>query len=387
MTAVWIVAACAVWAAWVIAGYPLALALRARWFPRPPREGTCEPSVTAIVPVYNGAAFLAAKLDSILGSDYPAARLDVLVLSDESTDETDSIGAAFARRHPERVRFARLPKGGKAAALNAALPQVRSELVLMTDVRQRLQPDCVRLLAGMFADPEVGVASGNLVILSGESSGEANVGLYWQYESWIRENLGLTDSLLGATGPIYAIRRELVRPLPAGCILDDVWLPMQAVLAGRRSVWNKRAVAWDYPTSLDAEFDRKVRTQAGLFQLLWQLPSLWTFRNRLLWPFLFLKMGRLLLPEVLLVCFMAGFWLADPWRIGVLGGQAVFYALAAIDAWVPERTALKRLTAPLRAFVTLLAAALCAVAIFFVRPERLWKRTRVRASEAPGASE
>ena len=377
-TAAAIIECCAAWVFWVLAGYPAWLALRARWFGRSPRSGSNEPAVAALIPVHNGARFLSAKLDSILASGYPPEKLTVLVLSDASDDGTDGVAEEYVRRFPDRVRFRRLQRGGKAAAINAALSKLRADVLLLTDVRQRLHPDCVRRLAEMLRDPEVGVVSGNLKILVGESSEEANVGLYWRYESWIRKNLGRVDSLLGATGPIYAIRRELVRPLPARCILDDVWLPMQAVLAGYRSVLEERAIAWDYPTSLDAEFARKVRTQAGLFQLIWQLPGLFSWRNRLFWPFLFCKLGRLLLPEVLIVCLLASLWLRPPLKWPALAAQGVFYALALIDPWIREASVLKRATAPARVFVVLLAAALFAVSIFFVPPEKLWKRTRVR---------
>jgi cellulose synthase/poly-beta-1,6-N-acetylglucosamine synthase-like glycosyltransferase len=319
-------------------------------------------------------------LDSVLASDYPAGKLDILVLSDASDDGTDKVADEYARRFPTRVRALRLPHGGKAAALNIALTEVHAEVLLLTDVRQRLHPGCVRRLAEMLRDPQVGVVSGNLKIHSSESLEEANVGLYWRYESWIRRNLGLIDSLMGATGPIYAMRRTLARPLPAGCLLDDVWLPMQAVLAGYRSVLDEQAIAWDYPTNLDAEFARKVRTQAGLFQLLWQLPGLFSLRNRLRWPFLFFKLGRLLLPEVLILFLAASLWLPGVWRWIALAGQGVFYGLALIDPWTREGRAFKRATAPIRAFVVLLAAALCAVSIFFVEPEKLWKPTRVRTA-------
>lgn len=375
-----IVAGCMAWLLWVLAGYPIWLAVRARFFGRPPCAAPNEPTITAVIPVHNGVQFLSAKLDSVLASDYPPDKLDTLVLSDASGDGTDEVAEEYARRFPGRVRFRRLPKGGKAAALNAALPEVSAEVLLLTDVRQRLHPLCVRRLAEMLHDPEVGVVSGNLQILSGESLEEANVGLYWRYESWIRRNLGLIDSLMGATGPIYAMRRSLARPLPAGCILDDVWLPMQAVLAGYRSVSEEQAIAWDYPTSLDAEFARKVRTQAGLFQLMWQLPGLFSLRNRLRGPFVFCKLGRLLLPEVLILGLLASAYLQSAWRWPALAEQAIFYGLALLDPWIRETSPLKRATAAIRAFVVLLAAALFAVSIFFIQPERLWKHTRVKAS-------
>ena len=385
--AAWIFLVCLTWVLWVIAGYPLWLALRAHFWSRPPRSGPCEPAITAIIPVHNGIRFLSAKLESILSSDYPPDKLDILILSDGSDDGTDDLAAEFTSQFPDRVRLFRLPHAGKAATLNVALAEVTSSVLLFTDVRQRLDPACVRLLAQTLHDPQVGVVSGDLLILAGESAEEANVGLYRRYESWIRKNLSSTDSLLGATGSIYAIRRPLAHSLPENCILDDVWLPMQAVLAGYRSVWNERAVAWDFPTGLQEEFVRKLRTQAGVFQLLWQLPGLLSPRNRLCWPFCVLKFGRLLMPEILLLCFLVTFWLPAPLRWFTLAAQFLFYALATFDVIVPEGSFLKRVTTPIRAFVVLLTAALFAVSIFFTTPDKLWKRTHVRPPQyGPPAS-
>ncbi len=376
--AAWIFCLCLAWVIWVIAGYPLWLALRARLWGRPPLSGSYEPTITVILPVHNGDRFLAAKLESILNSEYAPEKLDILILSDGSTDGTDALAGEFSGRFSARVRLIRLPRGGKAATLNVALTEVTSEVLVLTDVRQCLDPGCIRFLAETMHDPQVGVVSGDLLILAGASTEEANVSLYRRYESWIRKNLSLTDSLLGATGAVYAIRRRLVRRLPDDCILDDVWLPMQAVLAGYRSVWNEHAVAWDYPTGLKEEFVRKVRTQAGVFQLLWQLPGLFSSRNRLRWPFFVLKFGRLLMPEFLLICFLISFWLPPPLCLFTVAGQLLFYALAMLDTFVPEASPIKRATAPMRAFVVLLAAALVAVSIFFSNPANIWKRTNVR---------
>lgn len=376
--AAWIFCCCLAWVLWVIAGYPLWLALRAKFFGRPPRSGPFAPAITAIIPVHNGVRFLSAKLESVLSSDYPPDKLSILILSDGSDDGTDDLASEFTGRFPDRIRLLKLPRAGKAATLNVALGEVSSDVLLFTDVRQRLDPACVRLLAETMHDPQVGVVSGDLLILAGKSVEEANVGLYRRYESWIRKNLSSTDSLLGATGSIYAIRRQLTRPLPEDCILDDVWLPMQAVLAGYRSVWNGRAVAWDFPTGLKEEFVRKVRTQAGVFQLLWQLPRVLSPRNRLCWPFCVLKFGRLLMPEILLLCFLVSFWLPVPLCWFILAGQLLFYALAMLDVFVPENSLFKRATTPIRAFVVLLTAALFSVSIFFRTPDRLWRRTHVR---------
>jgi poly-beta-1,6-N-acetyl-D-glucosamine synthase len=388
--AVWIFLACAGLICWTLFVFPALLAARAlRAKPALAGRESSDaelPSVTAIIPVHNGERFVAAKLTSVLASQYPAEKLDIIVLSDGSTDGTDAIAQDFAQR--ERVRFVRLPKGGKAIALSTAFPMTQSEIVLLTDVRQRLQPDCVRRLVAYFHDPTVGVVSGTLKIRSGETSGEASTGMYWKYESWIRTNLSRIDSVLGATGPIYAIRRTLARSLPPGCILDDMWLPMQAVFDGYRALLAPDAVAWDFPTSLNSEFDRKVRTQAGLYQLMkLDRRLLNPGRNRLFWDFVNLKLFRLLLLHVLLVALISSVLMPAPWSLYALAAQAMFYGFALLDRIVPEGNALKRLSAPIAAFVTLATAAFAAQMIFFRDPSTLWKTTKVREVPAVEAHE
>lgn len=365
-----------------LAGYPIWLSLRARG-KKPTSTAAFNadlwPTVTAVIPVHNGEAFLASKLESVLASDYPTEKLDVIVLSDGSTDNTDAIAQSFAETG--RARFVRLSKGGKAVALTTAFPMVSADVVLLTDVRQVLERDCVQKIVRNFADPKVGAVSGTLKIRSGETSGEAGTGLYWKYESWIRDNLSTIDSVIGATGPIYAIRRSLARALPAGCILDDMWLPMQIVLDGYRSTLASDAVAWDYPTSLNSEFNRKVRTQAGLYQLLKLDPRLLNpLQNRLFWKFLNLKMGRLFLPHLLIIIAVTSVFLPAPFNAFFMAAQLAFYSMYVLDRILDEGSALKRVTAPFAAFLTLVTAAFFAQAIFFRDPASLWKTTKVRVN-------
>ncbi len=366
----------------MVAGYPVWLSWKARWG-HAPNAAPIEPSITAIIPVHNGAPFLAAKLESTLSSDYPPNKLEILVLSDASSDETDAIAESYSSSG--RVRFLRLPRGGKAAALSTAFQHSDREIFLLTDVRQILDRHCVRSLVSRFQDPTVGAVSGNLKIRSGETTGEANVGLYWRYESWIRRNLSLVDSLLGATGPIYAIRRSLSRPLPKGCILDDMWLPLQVVLDGKRVPLAEDSVAWDYPTDLESEFARKVRTQAGLYQLIAMEPRLlMPWSNRLWVPFVILKLGRLFLPHLLLALFLISCWLPASVRPAILTSQLGFYAVALLDRFIPEGSKVKRVTGTVGAFAILVSAAFFAQSIFFTDPGKLWKVTRVRVTDSQG---
>jgi hypothetical protein len=215
-----------------------------------------------------------------------------------------------------------------------------------------------------------------LIIREGATLGEANVGLYWKYEKWIRKSMSRIDSVLGATGAIYAMRASLARPLPPDAILDDIMLPLGAFFAGYRIILDEKARAYDEPASLDTEFRRKVRTLAGVFQLVAAFPQLLGPRNRMWLHFMSHKFGRMPLPWALLVVAVSSFWLPAPWSMVALAAQAAFYGAALLDMAVPERWPLKRLTSPIRTFVVLMIATAAAVAIFFVPARVLWGQTR-----------
>jgi cellulose synthase/poly-beta-1,6-N-acetylglucosamine synthase-like glycosyltransferase len=363
--------------AYTVAGYPLLLGWLARRRARPVRKQPQPRTVSVVMAVYNGAPFLAEKLNSILNLAYPRELLEIIVVSDGSTDSTDEIAFQFA---PQGVRLLRVPHGGKPAALNAGIAQASGEIVLLTDVRQPLEPASVARIVACFADPAVGVVSGDLIVRQGDLE-ETNVGLYWRYERWIRKQLGKLDSTLGATGPFYAIRRELTVPIPPDSLLDDVYLPLAAFFRGYRLIVEEQARAFDHPTGVKTEFGRKVRTLAGNYQLLWQYPALLSFRNRMLFHYISCKLARLMLPWMLLLLLIASCGLPWPWRPLALAAQGLFYLLAALDFATPPKLALKRLTSPARTVVSMLAAAACATAVFFVPPQQLWKPTRVRLPE------
>src|SRR5215467_5788968 len=225
---------CAAVIAYVLFGYPLLLAWLAKRAKRRRglRKEFYERTVTVILPAHNGARWIPAKLESILAQDYPSQLVDIIVVSDGSTDGTDEIARSFLSRSRIRMEILCLPRSGKASCLNAALERATGEILFYTDVRQPLDRACLRNLVSCFADPTIGVVSGELVILEGTSSEEASIGLYWRYEKWIRKSLSLIDSVPGATGAVYAMRRKLARSMPANTLLDDVYLPMAAFFAG-----------------------------------------------------------------------------------------------------------------------------------------------------------
>ena len=362
---------------YVLIGFPLLAALIARRHPRPVRKERQRRSVTVLLPVRNGELWVRAKLDALLRLDYPRDLLQILVVSDGSTDLTDEIVQEYAA---EDVQLIRIPHSGKAVALNAGMARAKGEILFFTDVRQDLEPDCLWRLVECFGDPSVGVVSGDLVIRKPGSTEQANIGLYWRYEKWIRDRLSAIDSIMGATGCIYAMRRRLAVPLPPGTLLDDVYLPLAAFFRGYRVIVERAAKAYDEPTDLGPEFLRKVRTLAGVYQIVRAYPALLSPAHRMWLYFVSHKIGRLLLPHALIVMAVSSFVLTGVWSEVAVGAQAGFYLCSGVDRWIPERWLLKPLTSAARTFVVLMAAAFCAIPSFLFGGLDLWTETRVPAA-------
>jgi len=362
----------AVLAAYILAGYPLLLAILAR-FPAPAiqRRPGCRP-VTILLPVHNGARWIRRKLESLLRLDYPRHLVQIIVISDGSTDDTERIVSEFAA---DGIELLSVPRCGKPAALNAGIQRATGEIVFFTDVRQPVDPACLASLVECLNDPSVGAVTGRYIVLDGETNEEASVNLYWRFEWWIRRQLNRASSLLVVTGCVYAMRRELVVPIPEDILVDDAYLPISALLRGYRIYYDERAKVYDYPTALDTEFQRKIRTLAGLLQLVGHFPVLLLPVYRQWGHFLSYKFARLLLPYALLLMFAGSFALpgAIGWYTG--GAQAAAYALAALDPLIPERWRMKRISSLARTFSALMLATICAARVFFVPARHLWRPT------------
>lgn len=331
--------------AYVFAGYPALLALWSAAAARPVRRRTAAstgewPAVSVILAAYNEGPRLRTRVGNLLDQRY-AGPLEIIVVSDGSTDDTAAVLESF--RH--RIRFLELPRGGKPAALNAGASAARGEILVFADARQRFAPDAIAELVCNFADPEVGGVSGALILdcetATGRSSIGDGVGAYWRYEKWLRLHESRVWSMLGATGAIYALRRALWQPLPAGTLLDDVLAPMRAVLAGKRIVFEERARAFDrVAPNGSVESRRKIRTLAGNYQILALEPRLLLPTANPVWvQYLSHKIGRLLVPWALMGLLVASAFLAaDHWFYAVaLIVQLGFYGLAALGGWVESR--------------------------------------------------
>jgi biofilm PGA synthesis N-glycosyltransferase PgaC len=353
--------------AYTYVGYPVAIGLLARLRRRrtsaPP--GAAWPAVSVCLPVYNGASYLEAKIASLLAQDYPGP-FEILVYCDGCTDETESIARALAGDPATggRIRvFANPRRLGKPTGLNTLGPAATGELLLLNDVRQPLSPNAMRALATALQDPAVGCATGNLVLTGGAGSG-----VYWRYENWLRRQESSFRGMFGMTGPIGMIRRADLKPLDPDLILDDVFVPMSIALSGRRTVFVPEAEARDAAFADQREFQRKVRTLAGNYQVFARMPALlFPFVNPIWFETFSHKLLRLVAPWLLValvaVC-LAGAG-ANPWLAVLLAAQLGFYAAAGAG---PR---FGRLAALARTFVVLNTAALLGLWRFMTGRQRV----------------
>jgi cellulose synthase/poly-beta-1,6-N-acetylglucosamine synthase-like glycosyltransferase len=288
------------------------------------------PDVTVLVVAHDEAAQVAGRLENLLAADYPRDRLDIVLASDGSGDATVEIARAY---EPAGVTVAAFgTRRGKPAVLNDLVPKSRGAIVVLGDARQRFAPDVIRTLCCAFEDPSVGAVSGELVLTAGATGAvaESGVGAYWRYEKFIRKHESRVASTVGATGAVYAIRRDLFEPVPEDTILDDVLIPLRIVRRGYRVLFEPAARATDQLATSGQEFARKVRTIAGNFQLFsregWLLDPR---RNRLWLQTVSHKALRLLAPVLHVTALGANVALAGaaPYRVLLLGHLA-FYAAA-----------------------------------------------------------
>lgn len=294
-------------------GYPVVMAALAALRTRTVPDGRrAVRSVTVILATRETGEPLVQRVQDLLAQEW--APLQVVVGIDASTD-----GDGTRVSGVDRLRWVKATGApGKAGALNAAVAQATGDVLVFADVAQRFRPGAVAALVDALQHPAYGAVSGELWI--GEDDRPRSPSeWYWKYERWVRDTEARVHSAVGVTGAIYAMPRSLWRPLPDGCILDDVHTPMRLALAGYRIGFTRAAVAVDGRRFAGArEYARKVRTQTGIFQLLALLPALRSpSANPLFFPFLFHKLLRLLTPLLAAVLVAAA---------GVLVGMSAYRA-------------------------------------------------------------
>jgi len=201
------------------------------------------------------------------------------------------------------------------------------------------------------------------------------VGLYWRLEKRIRKWEGLAGSTVGATGAFYAVRQDLLVPLPPDMILDDVYIPLQVARQGMRVVFEPRAQVWDQQApGPRQEFGRKVRTLYGNYQMLQLAPWLLTRSNPLRLQLICHKLLRLFVPFALLGVLFSSIWLRPRMYEVAFMVQMFFYALAILTVLRRRFGFLSRLSNISLAFVVLNTAAAVALIYFISGRKVAWAR-------------
>jgi len=245
--------------AWTHVGYPAAARIAARLRPRRVLTAEITPTVAVIVAAYNEAAVIERRVENLRALDYPADRLQIVVTSDASTDDTDRLAAAAG------ARVVGNPRGGKVAAQDNAVRQTESEIVAFSDANCTWAPDALRKLVRSFADPDVAYVCGRLNVQADD--GRNKEGVYWRYELALRGDESRLDSVTGGNGSIYAVRRaDYVEVDPR--FGHDLALPYVMVQRGRRAVYEPEANAYEKATpTTEDEYRRKVR----MFEHCWAI--------------------------------------------------------------------------------------------------------------------
>ena len=323
--------------AYVHFGYPLVLAILRRLRPRPVRRAEIHPLVDLLVGAYNEQAVIRQKLENCLALDYPRDRLRILVASDASTDGTDDIVTEYRDRGVELVRAPR--RRGKAANFREIIPHLTGDIIVFSDAGSLYRSDTLKLLVRNLADPQVGCVGGRLKYRNPDASSVSQgEGLYWRYEVYLREAESAIGSAMVLSGAVYALRRELYRPVPDD-LPDDFMSPLHVLDQGRRVLYEGESEIWEtMATSARGEMLTKVRIIASNFAALRRMKHLLNpFRDPLLALQLFShRFLRWFVLPLALLLLLASLGLSHrPFYLVVLVAQALFYALAGIG-WLMD---------------------------------------------------
>jgi len=289
------------------------------------------PTVSLVVAAHDEAECIEEKLRNSLALDYPRDRLEVLIGSDGSTDATDAI----VRANPDpRVHLSAAPRAGKTSVLNRCIPAARGDIVVLSDANTRIDVGALKALVRHFVDPEVGAVCGRLQLYN-PTRAEYEESAYWRYECWLKAMEGKQGAVVGANGGLYAIRRELYAPLPPTTIVDDFVIALRLLDQGYRVLYEPQALASEETTEdYRREFGRRARIAAGNFQSLGLVPGLLSpLRGFPAFAFWSHKVLRWCAPALMLVALLANIALLDqPFYRFTMAAQVGFYGLAVLGS-------------------------------------------------------
>jgi len=325
------------------AGYPALMFALSHILKRPVRHDDITPRVSVIIAAYNEERDIGAKLKNTLWLDYPRDRMEIIVASDCSTDQTDEIVRSFGeqgvilRQQPERF--------GKTVAQNRAVKISSGEILVFSDATTMYKRDAIRKIVRNFADPEVGCVAGQLIYANSSSSAVGDgCRSYWGYEKFLKRCESQVGSLIGVSGCLYAVRRICHARL-ASDMIDDFVIATEIHLQGLRTIYEPEAIAVeDANRRARDEFRMRVRVIKQTLSALHRYRhTLNPFRHKMFaFQMIAHKALRYAVPFLLIAAFIASGWGSGSvvWLRFAFIGQLALYG-AAIAGLVRERRKLK----------------------------------------------
>jgi cellulose synthase/poly-beta-1,6-N-acetylglucosamine synthase-like glycosyltransferase len=316
---------------WTYFGYWLGLKVLASIHIKEVKKMAYFPEASLIVAVYNEEKNIIAKVENCLALDYPGNKLEIIVVSDGSTDDTENIVRSFSDRG---VKLLALPeRQGKHFSQHKGIEIAGSDIMVFSDATTFLEKDAVKNIVGNFADPEIGCVSG-LDKIAGADSSSHGEGAYVKYEMKLRALESAVNSLVGVSGSFYAVRKKLCRDWISN-MSSDFYLPILAYMDGYRTVLEEKAIGYyRILDEVEKEFARKVRTVVHGMEVLFKFKKVLNpFKYGLYACQMFShKLSRWLVPLYLMVAFLVSLLLAggSGFFLTVLLMQIAFYMLALI---------------------------------------------------------
>jgi biofilm PGA synthesis N-glycosyltransferase PgaC len=357
--------------AYTYLGYFLLIALRGNLFPRSIQKRYHTPPVTVIMVARNDEISVRARLENLRDQDYPSEMVEIIVVCDGSTDRTADIAREFGGENVVVIELAEAV--GRSRAINEGMNRAKHEIAVFAGVRQAFSPNVLAELTAVLWDETVGAVSGELVVEAGARS-EIHAGLemYWRYEKFIRRMESAAGSVVGATGPIYAIRRHLFAPLAPQTLLDDFIISMRIVMQGYRAIYLRSARAFDISSNTAVqELRTRARALAGGLQAVALEPRLVDPKsNPLFLEFVSHRLARLAVPYFFVVSLVASA-ASDGLFYGIMFWlQAALLGLGLIRYTPLRRTRLGALGRVSWTFTILNGAAVAALWMYITGRER-----------------
>lgn len=344
------------------------------------------PSVTLIIAAYNEESIIREKIENTLLLSYPLNKLNYIVVTDGSTDNS----AVIVAEYPQIILMHREGRTGKINAVHRAMQQVNSEIVIFTDANTFLNQDALINISRHYKNQLVGAVAGEKrVWIDQKSDATAGEGIYWKYESKLKKWDSDLNSVVGAAGELFSIRTSLYEPVEKDTLLDDFIISMRIAAKGFKIVYEPEAFAMETSSeNIKEELKRKVRIAAGGIQSILRLKELLNVFRYPILSFQYISHRVLrwtVIPFLIIFVFALNILIiirgSSVLYLIFFSGQIIFYMAAALG-WLLEKRQLRNkfLFIPYY-FVLMNYAVLAGIKRFYTGAQQVtWDKAKRKAS-------